>query len=116
MDFSHRPGALHQQNKGRKGRASKRATKKNRGGRIDSHGRTGVKGGFGESKEQRKHAARIHMQAKRHEAQQARRELRSGPPRVVGFVALVEGASVDAAASIFLEADTLASSQPMTAG
>ena len=105
MEHSHRPGNLHQQNKGRKSRhASKRAAKKESGGRINAAaaGRAAVKLGGAASKQQRKHARRVAQQDKRAEVRRQRREQEAGAPKVVGFVALADGVSLDEAASVLL--------------
>ena len=117
MEHSHKPGVLHQKNKSHASRhASKRANKNKMGGRIDNGtGRSGVKGGIGVTKEQRKHAMKIAKQNKRAETQRRKRMAQHGPPRTVGFVALVADADLDAAASTFLQ-NTSALSQPMAPG
>ena len=118
MDHSHTPGGLHQQNKGRKGKASKRAIKQEAGGRVNAEHRSGVKfGSSATSKQQRKNAQRVTKENKRAAAQQQRRQQQYGPPKIVGFVALSANASLDEAASVIVQ-DTSCTvvTQPMSPG
>ena len=121
MEHSHKPGPLHQQNKGRKSKhASKRENKKETGGRVNAgqaH-RSGVKfGSSTSSKQQRKHAKRAAQESKRAAVQRQRRHQDFGPPKIVGFVALSPNVSLDQAASVVVQDSTCTVlTQPMSPG
>jgi pre-rRNA-processing protein TSR1 len=120
MDHSHKPGPLHQQNKGRKSRhASKRANKKETGGRVNHQPhRSSVKfGATASSKQQRKHAQRAAQESKRSAVQRQRRQQETGPPKIVGFVALSANVSLDEAASVIVQdSSCTVVTQPMSPG
>ena len=121
MDHSHKPGPLHQQNKGRKGRhASKRANKKESGGRVNASQphRSSVKfGSSASSKQQRKNARRAAQDSKRAVLQHQRRQQDAGPPKIIGFVALSPNVSLDQAASVVVQdSSCTVLTQPMSPG
>ncbi len=121
MEHSHKPGPLHQQNKGRKSRhASKRENKKETGGRVNAaqaHRSTVKFGSSLSTKQQRKHSKRAVQDRKRAAVQHQRRQQDSGPPKIIGFVALSPNVSLDQAASVMVQDPSCTVlTQPMSPG
>eukprot|EP01051_Picozoa_sp_SAG22_P013631 SAG22_NODE_1549_length_4150_cov_2.766477_2_plen_795_part_00 len=123
MEFSHKPGPSHQQNKARKARHdSKRAIKGKSFGRVDGGGghRATAKAGFnvGESKLQRKNAVKADKQARRAEMlRQRRNHQESTAPKVVGFIGLAPESDLAAAAAVLVtDSSCKFSTEAMTAG